>query len=77
MPQQSARGRGSPAVRRRRPEAGEIDRFDLGKIEVLGGVVDVEADDEALGIEVDDEARGYFSRLDAGSAAELDVEAVG
>lgn len=51
--------------------------FDGIEVEAGGGVVDVEADDAAVGTEVDVEVSGDLAGFGAGRVAELDVEAVG
>jgi hypothetical protein len=51
------------------------DGFDLGEVELARGIVDVEADDVPLGVEVDDKAFDDLTRLRARRALQLDIEA--
>jgi hypothetical protein len=51
-------------------------RFERGQVEPLGSKVNVEADDLAPLVEVDDDAVGYLARLGARGRLELDIEAV-
>src|SRR5262245_57825104 len=52
------------------------DRLDLGQVELAGGMVDVEPDNFAVGIEVDHETCDDLPSLGARRALELDIEAV-
>src|ERR1700684_3256023 len=58
--------------------AGRRQRYglDLGQIELAGGVVDIEADNAAIGVKVHDQAVDNLARLRARRAGELDVEAI-
>src|SRR5262245_56078651 len=52
------------------------DRLDFGQIELAGGMVDVESDHFAVGIEVDHETCDDLSGLGARRALEFDIKAV-
>src|SRR5713226_3174920 len=52
------------------------DRLDLGEVELAGGVVDIEPDDIAVCVEIDDKAFDNLPRLDAWGAFELDIKTV-
>src|ERR1700674_4429549 len=51
-------------------------RLYLGQVELAGGVIDIEPDDIALCVEIDDEAFDNLPRLDTWGALELDIETV-
>ena len=53
------------------------DRLDLGQIELAGSAIDVEADDVAVGVKIDDQPLDNLSGLGAGRVGQFDVEAVG
>jgi len=63
-----------PSLRRAGRRKGN--RLDLGKVELAGGAVDVEPDDIALCVQIDDEAFDDLPRLDAWGAFQFDVKAV-
>src|SRR5262249_33533729 len=62
------------SLRRARRRKGN--RLDLGQVELAGGMTDVEPNDFAVGIEVDDETRDDLSGLRARRALEFDIKAV-
>lgn len=56
---------------------GEGDGFQRLEVEFLGGVVDVNADDVAFRVEIDDQAFGHLARIGAGPRVEVDVKLIG
>src|SRR5207249_2240946 len=76
MPRRTLRGVQVSALSFRRAGRRQGDRLDLGEVELAGGVVDIEADDIALCVEIDDEPFNDFPCLDARAALQLDVETV-
>jgi hypothetical protein len=60
----------------RRAGGRQGNRLDPGQVELAGSVVDVEPDDIALGVEIDDEAFDNLPRLDPWCALQLDIKTV-
>ena len=60
-----------------RGQGGDGDGFEGLEVEFLRGVVDVNADDVAFRVEVDDQAVGDFARVGAGPGIEVDIQGVG
>lgn len=59
-------------------EAGRRERlgFESGKIEELRGVLDIDADDSAFVIEINDHAFLNFTRIHAWSRVQIDVKRI-
>src|SRR5215813_8780956 len=69
-------GPGRPLASLRGARRRKGDRLDFGEVELAGGMVDVESDHFAIGIEVDDETCDDLSGLGARRALEFDIKAV-
>src|ERR1700751_3328955 len=69
-------GLGRPLASLRRAGRRKGDRLDFGQVELAGGMIDVEPDNFAVGIEVDHETCDDLSSLGARRAFEFDIKAV-
>src|SRR5262249_25633311 len=65
-------GAGSLRCARRR----KGDRLDFGQVELARGMIDVEPDDVAVGVEIDDESRDNLARFGARHVLQLDIKAI-
>lgn len=68
----------NPACKRGTSDAeGKRFGFESGEVENFRGVLDIDADDLALFVEVDDHAFLNLARIDARARVQVDVERVG